>query len=255
MNNDVVPLNPNHHQGLRLLKAQPYHHAAGMMLCPVGSSEMATVARDYVIVFPMEADGVPQVLLGSEAGRNAYLSSSGHWLCRYVPAHVRRFPFVVGHDPVHTDGSRRRFSVLIQEDAPHFSYTEGELLFQPDGQPAPLLQQVQKALSALQADHLATQTMVQQLDALGLLVARSIVVHLKDGKEHALSGFRMLDVPKFQALDAAHLAALHGSGALMLAYAHIVALSNLRDGVLVQRTRVTTFGRADVWRFWHSVSR
>jgi hypothetical protein len=231
----TVALNPQTHQALRLRLSMPHHHAAGMMLCPVVSSEISAAARDYVIVFPVTADDVPQALLGTQAGRNAYLAASGHWLCRFVPAHIRRYPFMVGLMGEPTDGGGRRFKVLIDDGAPHFSHTEGEALFQPDGRPTPLLDKVQASLSRLQADHMATQGMVQQLDALGLLVERALQVRGQDGKEHRLTGFRLLDATRLQALEPQHLADLQRSGALLLAYAHLVSLANLHDGVLVQK--------------------
>lgn len=230
-----VPLNPQVHQGLRLPLSRPYHHAAGMMLCPVGFSEITAVARDYVIAFPVASDGVPQALLGTEAGRNAYLAASGHWLCRYVPAHIRSHPFMVGTATDAGDSGVRRFRVLVHEGAAQFSLTEGEALFEPDGRPTALLERVQASLSRLQADHMATQGMVQQLDARGLLVERPLRVRGQDGRAHALSGFRLLDASKLQALEGSALAELQRSGALMLAYAHLVSLANLHDGVLVQK--------------------
>lgn len=230
-----VPLNPQTHRTLRVRLAMPFHHATGLMLCPVVSSEISAVARDYVIVFPMADDDVPQALLGTEAGRNCYLAASGHWLCRYVPAHIRRYPFMIGLTGDATEGDGRRFKVLIDDASEHLSQTEGEALFLPDGQPTPLLEKVQASLSRLQADHMATQNMVQQLNALDLLAERKLKMRGQDGKEHLLSGFRMLDGSRLQALKPESLADLQRSGALLLAYAHLMSLSNLHDGVLVQK--------------------
>lgn len=228
----LVPLNRDRHRGLRLSLNQPFHFARELMLCPVFSGELREVCRDYVLVFGA-AGALPQVLLGTEQGVNAYVADSGHWLCRYVPAHVRRHPFYFAPVEGAAEGGQS-FMVGIDETAPHFGTDKGEALFNADGTPAPLLERIKTALADLHRDAEATTRMAGQLDDLGLLAERKLHVRRRDGSQRAIAGVRAIDTEKFAGLDGETLARLHRNGALMLAYAHLVSLTNLRDGVLVE---------------------
>ena len=233
MNTPLVALSSDKHRHLRLAASQPYHFVRTLMLCPVVSGEIRQIARDYVIVFPPAA-GVPQALLGTEQGVNAYVADSGHWLCRYVPAHVRRHPFYAATTAAADATASRAFTVAIDESAPHLGTEQGEPLFNEDGSPAPTLERVKAVLLSLQRDLEATTRMVAQLDEAGLLAARNLQVRSRDGAERTLTGFRLIDTEKLAKLEAEALAGLHRNGALLLAYAHLISLANLRDGVLVK---------------------
>lgn len=50
----------------------------------------------------------------------------------------------------------------------------------------------------------------------------------------SLTGFRVIDVKALAALEPARLASLRSSGALTLAYAHLLSLSNREDGWIVK---------------------
>ena len=232
---NTVPLSTDAHRHLKLQASQPYQFAAGLMLCPVVSGEICQVARDYVIVFPAESGGIPQALLGAEQGVNAYVADTGHWRCRYVPAHVRRYPFMAAERPAGTESPRQSFTVMIDLSAPQLNDAQGESLFTPDGKPSSMLDKVQKALISLQQDFRTTADMVASLEQLGLLVSRSIRVTLGDGREHALEGFRVIDTGKLAALAPEALADLNKNGALLLAYSHIISMANLKDGVIARQ--------------------
>ena len=77
------------HRQLRYAPNQPYHFAAQQALVPVMAGEIAQVAREYAVVFSDVAGSLPLALLGTRRGQNAYVRPSGHWVARYVPAHVR----------------------------------------------------------------------------------------------------------------------------------------------------------------------
>ena len=228
----LVPLSSEKHRGLRLNEVQPYHFARTLMLCPVVSGEIRELAREYVIVFGKEG-GVPQALLGTEEGVNAYVAESGHWLARYVPAHVRRHPFYAATTSSDASGPQT-FTIAIDESAPHLGSGAGEPLFTAEGAPTPVLEKVKAVLASLHKDFEASRRMVAQLEEAGLLVDRNVHVRSRQGAERNLAGLRLVDGEKLAKLEAESLARLHRSGALMLVYAHLMSLTNLRDGVLVK---------------------
>ena len=89
------PLDSQAHRQLRYAPNQPYHFAAQQMFAPIVAGEASMVAREYAIVFSDTPGSLPLALLGASKGHNAYVRPSGHWMARYVPAHLRRYPFVM----------------------------------------------------------------------------------------------------------------------------------------------------------------
>lgn len=227
------------HRQLRYAASQPYHFAAQQLFAPIVAGEAVMVAREYAIVFSDQAGSLPMALLGRARGHNAYVRDSGHWMARYVPAHFRRYPFVMAEAAAAgaaqaEGGSAIEHIVMMDADAPHLSADQGERLFTDEGEPTAVLQNVQRVLAMMERDNQRTLALVAQLEAADLLVARQVVVASKHGQPVGLTGLRVVDFERLNALDDASLAILQRSGALELVYAHRVSLSNLQDSVLVE---------------------
>lgn len=230
----TIPLDTQAHRYLRFRPNLPYHFAAREMLIPVMAGEAAQIAREYPIVFPVGYRDTPAALVGVNEGANAYVQPSGHWQARYVPAHVRRYPFMLADSSTAADAEQgqKLFTIMIDNDAPHLGADEGELLFQPDGKPAPMLEQAQKMLLHLEKDRVRTQALLKQIDETGLLVERILQIGRESGSAHGLKGLRVIDTQRLAECPAETVYALHKSGALALIHAHLISLSNLNDGPL-----------------------
>lgn len=237
---NLKALSSEQHRGLRLNPQQPFHYASSEVLIPLIAGEVAMAAREYVIVFGKGANSVPQALVGVEPGRNLYVNDTGHWLGRYVPAHIRRYPFQLVAQPA--DGAEHRYVIAIDEDAPHFG--SGAPLFNEDGQAADTLKRVQTVLHTMQQDMLRTVQLVAQLDEAGVLEEKTITVNESADKPHRIGGFRFINAKALAELPDETLVKLMRSGALMLAYAHQVSLTNLKDGRLAQNPP-SAFGNAE----------
>lgn len=235
-----VPLNPRDHAGLRYAPMNHYAFASREMLSPIVSAEAKQIAREYAFVFPKETGGVPLAILGTESGVNSYVDTSPPWWGRYIPSHIRRYPFILAPRP-DTGEDRgekdQQYVVMIDQDAPHLGYETGDYIFDPEGQPGPALQNVRKMLQVLQREFERTSFLVRQIEEAGLLVERHI--HVKStGKEAvALTGFRVVDTQKLSNLSPDVLRELLKTGAFMLIYAHLISLTNLEDGLLAKKAR------------------
>ena len=223
------------HRSLRLQARQPYHFAAQQALVPVMAGEIAQVAREYAVVFSDVTGSLPLALLGTRRGQNAYVRPSGHWVARYVPAHVRRYPFVLAEQAPSDapSGASTSRMVMVDADAPHLVSEGGLALFESDGSPSAVLQQVQQVLVALERDSEHSLQLVRQIEDAGLLVERVLQVAQRTGQPLGLQGLRVVDEARLAALASADLQALQQSGALRLVYAHLLSMSNLLDGPLV----------------------
>jgi len=90
---------------------------------PLLASEFFEAAREYPIVFARgEAGPVPAALLGLREAENLYVDNAGKWDARYIPAFVRRYPFVPGK------GAQGELLVCIDEASQCFDTKEGEAL-------------------------------------------------------------------------------------------------------------------------------
>ena len=172
-------------------------------------------------------------------------SPSGHWMARYVPAHLRRYPFVMAEAAAAPQGegaSEISHIVVVDADAPHLSADEGDRLFNDAGEPSEALLKVQRVLLMMERDNLRTLAMVAQLEAAGLLVPQQVTVAKKQGQHIGLQGLRVVDAERLAALEPQALADLQRSGALELVYAHRLSLANLQDGVLCEAQEAEPLG-------------
>ena len=98
--------------------------------------EFAEASKEYAIVFTRSGNGriVPVVMLGLRARENLFVDDKNHWAGRYVPAFVRRYPFVLARLP-----GQQNMGLCIDEAFPGWNESEGEALFDAQGQDTPFL--------------------------------------------------------------------------------------------------------------------
>lgn len=232
-------LHPDHHRALRFSSNQPYDFARKAMLLPLAASELQQVAREIPIVLPKDGT-VPQALVGLEPGRNLHVQDSGYWKGRYVPACIKAYPFRLIKLNQSDSSEDQQYAVQIDRNAHHFATPEGEALIDAEGKPAPLLKRAQQALLTLQRDSLRAEQQAALLQRHGLLVDQHILINHGTDHERALSGFRIVDTKALAALSSGALAELRDAGALAMAYAQILSLSNLKDGLLAHQAHADT---------------
>lgn len=223
------------HANLRLTNAG-YGFADSENFCPVVLEELASAVREYLIVFPNNDTALPHVLLGVRDKENLFVDSEGRWRGTYIPAHFRRYPFVLGRAEGSQEG-QENFTVAIEPSAPQLSTEQGEPLFTPEGEPSELLQRQIQFLRALQQQLQRTQAAVRELESLELFDNQQLDVQHEGQQLAKITGLRMVNEERFKALDPQSLVRLRDSGALDLVYAHLFSRSNLRLGLLAQQTR------------------
>jgi hypothetical protein len=221
---NVVPLNRDRHRNLRLRADGPMRFAAGAHFVPLAAVELFDAARDYPIVFAGGEDAIPMAVLGLRSGENLFLDADGRWAeAAYVPAFVRRYPFVLSGA-----GQTTQFTVCLDEGYEGLSETEGTRLFDDEGKESELVTRIVGFLK----DHLAeaerTRRFVERLRELDLLSVQDMQVQDGRGRTFALREFRTVDEKKLKALGNDVVGELHRSGYLGCIYAHLVSLGNVR---------------------------
>lgn len=233
----VVALNDQTHAQLRVRPAANFAYAAKTNSVPLLASEFFEAAREYPIVFARgEAGPVPAALLGLREAENLYVDSDGKWDARYVPAFVRRYPFVPGK------GAQGELLVCIDEASPCFDSQEGEALFAA-GKPTAQLEHAIKFLTEFHQAAAATEQLGRRLQELGLLRQADSVAQLNDGTQLRLNGLNVVDETKLRALDRDAVQELFASNTLAVIYAHLMSLGNL-GGLVDRMSRRGAVGKA-----------
>lgn len=218
-----VILNRDTHRQLRLRATDGgYAFAARMHAVPLAASEFVDACREFPVVFAEDgaAAGLPLALLGLRREENLWLEGGRDWAGDYVPAYLRRYPF-----GLMAEGDE--FSVVVDEAFEGFGASEGEALFDAEGQEGPVLRQALEFLERFQGEVERGQAFVARLRALGLLVPQVLRATPVAGEPLVLEGFSVVDEAKLRALDDAELLALARGGELGLIYAHLLSLGNI----------------------------
>ena len=225
----IEALKSDVHQHLRFSPSHSFAFAAAATSAPLAASEFFPAARHYAIVFPLE-ETAPVALFALHQGVNLYVGSDGTWKAPYVPAHIRRYPFILASTNAAStsDGdAEEQHVVCIDTAAPHFAAGQGDPLFTADGELAGITQEAIRFLQNFQQELLTTQRVCRELDAHGVLVEKKVNIE-KDGATSTIGGIRCVDTEKLNALEDAVLAAWVRNGLMGLIHSHLNSLVNLR---------------------------
>lgn len=222
-----VPLNRKEHKDLRLKAAPSMKFALNAHSVPLTGAEFPVAARDLMIVFGGKtiADAGPMALLGLRENENLYVGADGQWAQEtYIPAFVRRYPFVLAEKPAGSEGDD--FTVFLDEGYEGFNASEGERLFNEDGTDSEMLTKAVGFLGDFQEQVARTKWFMEQINKHDLLESRSLRLE-KAGKTINLNGLFMINEEKVRALDAATTHELATNGVLGWVYAHLLSLINI----------------------------
>lgn len=184
--------------------------------------EFTEAAKEYPIVFAQAGEQVvPVALLGLRNEENLFVAEDGKWDARYIPAFVRRYPFVLAET-----GEQGQRMVCIDEAFPGFNEKEGEALFEGE-EPTPLLKQAIDFLEEYQKQYTRTERFVQRLKDDGLLMSLNARVDMVDGKQFALTGLLAVDEKKLLQLADDKALEFFRSGELAWLYCHLMSLGNM----------------------------
>lgn len=222
---DVVPVTREKHGKISLKPTNDYRFAQQTNSVPLVAGEFGLVAQHYAIVFGQATDGaIPAAVLGGRDNENVYINADGSWSAPYVPAFIRRYPFVFG-----SDAKNETFTLMIDEKFGGLNKDgKGERLFDSDGEQTVFLKNTMNFLSEYQGQVQATRGFVKKLEDLGLLEGAEAHLPVPADPERRLRGFLIVSREKLRALPADKLAELNSTGELELIYTHLLSLNNLQ---------------------------
>lgn len=219
-----TPLNRDIHRHLRV-QARPgdFRFATQVNSVPLAASEFARASADFPIVFAGDEQPVPAALVGLRANENLMTDAEGRWReGAYVPAFLRRYPFVLAEKPDSDD-----FTVCLDAAFAGLGGEHGEPLFTDAGEDTPLLKNAVAFLGEYQQHLRRTRELVARLKEHDLLVPKVMRVEPQGDEAFQLHGFSVVDEARLQALKGKPLQELLRSGDLGFIYAHLVSLSRI----------------------------
>lgn len=201
---NIVALDRKKHQHLQLTTPISLDFAAGANFIPILLSELSEVAQELPVLFvPIgESEFALAAITGVQKESNL-LIREGSWLGRYVPAFLRRYPFITLGNP----GDTSQFTIAIDDQAQCLKGVslkglpaQKHPLFEKD-KPGKKLEELIPFLQKFHLDNQQTYAFCKRLQDLNLLVKSDLGVQDKQGKKYQVNGGWLIDEAALKALD------------------------------------------------------
>ncbi len=219
----VTPLNKEQHRALRInADSVKLGFAQGVNLVPALVEEFPIAAREIPIIFVPDGGNVSSVfLLGLKQGFNSFVTPEGMWTASYVPAYIRRYPFILGEVP------NAEPILCLDRSFAGFSETAGDPLFDEAGAPSKFLQAALEFSAGFRGAAEKSMAFINRLRQLDLF--RSVTLEVKSPQvgDVRIDGVLVVDEDKLAKLSDADMLDLARSGALKAIYAHIVSMNGV----------------------------
>jgi hypothetical protein len=222
----LVALDRRAHVRLRVRPPDNHQFTADATLVPLLSGEFAPMSREFPIAFirePSTGEFAPVALTGMPQTKNLFVRADGTWDARYIPAYVRRYPFVF------IETSPDNFTVCIDPSSKFLDENEGVPLFDEAGEPSNTLKETIKGLNDYQQMMRLTRSFTKKLGEANILMEANAKADLPDGRSCEWRGFWVVDEKLFLKLPDATIKEWFTSGELGLIYAHMISLGNLTE--------------------------
>ncbi len=226
---DITPINKISHKNLKFAPPSDMSFAKDTHWVPLASSEYFQAALDYPILFMCAEDEQKKkhytsaALVGLSNDENDYITSDKSWKTNtYVPAFVRRYPFVLAQI-----SNEKELSVCFDQQSGMFNEVAGTELFNSDGSISPFMEERIQFLESFKIAMEKTSEFIDALLEMDLLSQKSINVKNDKGLSAQLEHFWIVDEEKLNKLSANQLAKLHKNGFLGLIFAHLMSTHNL----------------------------
>jgi hypothetical protein len=219
----AVPVSSGRHGKCSVEAGKDYGFSKKVNSVPLTAVEFPEAAGEYAIVFAASGDEVvPVVVLGARQNENLFVDADNGWAAKYIPAFVRRYPFVFS-----SSDDNQTFTLCVDEAYPGLNYLgKGRALFDEEGKATPCVDNVLKFLQEYRAQFLRTQAFCRKLKELELLEPMHAQFTLTTGEKMSLNGFSVVDRAKLKALAPEKLAELAQTDELELVYLHLQSMRN-----------------------------
>lgn len=220
------PLSVEAHSKLGIWRNQsPYRFASTAAALPLQVTEFGPAALSYPIIFA-GPEYQPLAVTSIRQDESLFIDAEGAYAPdAYVPAYVRRYPFVLAND---TGGER----LIVCIDRASESLTEGgEVALFENGEATEFTRNAIQFCSDYEMERQRTDAFVKTLRELDLFEEKKafhtpINADLTQGEPVQIAEYFAVSEAKLNALPAEKIIELRNNGALQQIYAHLISLFN-----------------------------
>ena len=213
-----VLLDANQHGNLSLKENAGYGFARPANVMMINAIEFVAAGRHYPIVFAGGDNPAPVVVLGMRAGQNLFVEPDGSWRRgAYVPAYARRYPFIFAES-----ADKSKLGLCIDEASDLLVQSDVRPLFR-NGERTQVIEQALSFCTAFQREVERTKAFTEALKERDLLRDNRANIKMATGEHLAITGFKVVDEAKFNALPDDVFLDWRRKGWLALVYCHLLS--------------------------------
>jgi hypothetical protein len=219
------PLNNEAHAKLGLRRIdRPFAFAAGSQAVPLTVTEFALAALSFPVIFAGDRRQ-PLGVMGVMSDNNMFIQSNGFFeIGVYVPAYIRRYPFVLANDE-----ARGQMVVCIDRGAGMIGDLPDLPFFDPAGQPTDYTKNCIQFCNDYEVEIRRTEQFLALLTELDLFETRKTTYTPTNpdgtpGQPQDIAEFFAVSEEKLKALPDDKIRHLLDTGALNQIYAHLQSL-------------------------------
>ena len=224
---ELVPISQQEHATWRYKSNDSGKFLSTEHAVPVTVEEFAIVQRFYPIIFSSGDQPVPLALMGLNEGVNTFIDDEGKMIQEaYVPAYVRRYPFLLAKLRPDTD----ELSLCVDPTSGAIgAYDEGDMIFDGD-QPSEATKGILAFCEQFEQAGQRTGAFMEELKALDILMEGEVSIQTDEQTPpFVYRGFQMVNEEKLRDLRGDQLRKMSQSGMLPLIHAHLFSLAIMRE--------------------------
>jgi len=223
----IMVLDKEKHKDLRLKIDNNYHIFSNTNALPIAGVEFIEASREHAIAFiNYQNEGIiPVYILGLRDNENLLLNPDNSWKYRYIPAFVRRYPYIMVEP-----NEEGKSAICIDADYEGINDPNGDPIFiqeKDEIKPAPPLESAVEMLQDFSAQLIRTKEFTKRLEEYDLLQEITPQITLADGRNISIGGIYTIDEKKLLELEDKKALTLYRSGEMAWIYNQLASISNL----------------------------
>lgn len=218
------PVSKVKHRDWSVKTGDDFEFAKEINSVPITAIEFPNVSVEYAIVFTGKEDSlIPVAVMGVRGNENLYLTSENKISAKYIPAFLRRYPFIFSSVD---NGANLTLCIDESFKGCNREYI-GERLFDANGEQTVYLKNVLGFLKEYQIRFTRTKAFCKKLLEFDLLEPMNAQIISAQGKKIVLTGFLTVNRNKLKKLSGEQVQSLVKTDELELIYIHLQSLRNM----------------------------
>lgn len=226
MYKNIELINTEKHKNHAIKAMDSFNYAKELINAPITAPEFYECCKDYPIVFVKDANESwsASAMLGYMENKNLFIDENGMWeKNRYIPASIRRYPFIFVAQENNQLSLGVDTSALSQDEK-----DKERRVFDDEGKPSEFINGVLQFMNQFQGDAIATANFIAQLYQWELLEEKTAQIITPDQKSYQINGFYVINEEKLHHLSKKKKQEICDQNAYPLITAHLISLSNVQ---------------------------